>query len=114
MVRRKSYYTPRSAASAHSMSSRTIRFPVSADVRGMPGILADVLLELTTELSIKILGKGVVSEESNRRIHPCQRPRAGKIARASEQLRWHRRRGGVEYFRLVSVLLFREHAAFHL
>src|ERR1700677_4711547 len=48
-----------------------------------PGFLTYVLLELTAELSIERLGKWVVSKTSDRRIHPCQRPRAGEIARAS-------------------------------
>jgi len=48
-----------------------------------PGFLTYVLLELTTELSIKSLGKWVVSQKSGGCIHPCQRPRAGEIARAS-------------------------------
>ena len=89
------------------MNSRTIRFPASADSRedgivvdvqslgygfdepqcprsrSNPSCLADVLLELTTELSIEILGKGVISEEGDRCIHPGQRPRAREIARAS-------------------------------
>jgi hypothetical protein len=54
-----------------------------APCRPGPGFLTDVLLELTTELSIKILGQWVVSKKRNRCILPCQRPRAGEIARAS-------------------------------
>jgi hypothetical protein len=54
--------------------------------RPSPGFLTYVLLELTIELSIKSLGKWVVSKKSGGCIHPCQRPRAGEIARASQQL----------------------------
>src|ERR1700733_11796265 len=67
------------------------------------GFLTDVFLELTTELSIKSLGKWVVSKKSDRSVHPCLRPRAGEIARASQQLRRNRRRRRVKYFRLVSI-----------
>jgi len=50
------------------------------------GLLSDVLLKLTTELSIEILGKWVVSKKGDRRIHPGYRSRTGEFAGASEHL----------------------------
>src|SRR5580700_3670265 len=75
--------------------------------------LTDVFLELTAELSIKSLGMWVVSEKSDGCIHPCHGVRAGEIARASQQLRRHRRRRRVKYVSLVSILLVDEHASGH-
>src|SRR5665213_3544179 len=75
--------------------------------------LADAILELAAELSIKSLGKRVVTKKSHRRIPPGHGLRASKIARASQQLRGDRRWRGVKYVRLVSVLLFRDDVPGH-
>src|ERR1700722_16053057 len=73
--------------------------------------LTDLFLESNTELSIKSLCERVVAKKRHRCIHPCQWPRARKLARAAHQLRRHGGRRRVKYLGLVNVLVFLKHGA---
>ena len=74
---------------------------------------ADAFLELTTELAVQSLRKGIVSKETDRCIPPRKRPRAGEIARTPQQLRGDGRRRRVEDLRLVNIFLVSDHVPRH-